>query len=66
MLDEVQKEAEALGFTFTHEEKFFHVNKGAFGGTFSNTEAGRGEAYDYLVRYRQTLEQINAFRGRRV
>ena len=65
-LDEVKKEAEALGFSLTTEEQFFEMSKGAFGGTFTHNEAGIGEAYDYLVRYRHRLEQLRESRGRQV
>jgi hypothetical protein len=65
-LDELKKEAEALGFTLKTEEKFFDMDKGELGGTFTYDEAGIEEAYDYLVRYRRRLEQINELRGRRL
>ncbi len=43
-LDEVRDAAEELGFQLTIEERFFELNKGAFGETFTNNEMGRGEA----------------------
>jgi hypothetical protein len=65
-LDEVKKEAEALGFTLTLKEQFFEINKGGFGGLFLNNDVDRAQAYDYLARYRHRLEQINELQGRRV
>jgi hypothetical protein len=65
-LDEVKKEAEVLRFTLKTEGKFFEMNKGELGGTFTYNQAGIEEVYDYLVRYRHRLEQINELRGRRL
>ena len=65
-LDEVREAAEELGFTLTITEPFFEIARGEFGGRFSTDEAGRAEAYDYLLRYKQRLKQINERQGRRV
>ena len=65
-LDEVRDTAEELGFTLTIEGQFLELTKGEFGGRFLDTETGRAEAYDYLVRYKHRLEQINESQGRRV
>ncbi len=65
-LDELKKEAGALGFTLKTEEKFFEMDKGELGGTFTYDEAGIEEAYNYLVRYKQRLSQIRELRGRRL
>jgi hypothetical protein len=49
-----------------HDETFaLHKRSDrSVGGTWSNTQAGLRDAYDYLVRYRLTLENSDQARGR--